>query len=123
MANQLTKQDLNYLTESGFTLEQAEAIVKTIEQRAITIKDLELLRKDLKLWTVGVVFSGFFIFTGVIGYLDTKTHTRLDSIESRFNERFNKIDERFNRIEADIKTLLLLNSPNSDRIKKAPSTK
>ncbi len=131
MENNLTKQHLNHLTESGFTVEQAEAIVRTIEQRAVNKKDLELLKKDLKLWTLGVMISGFILFAGFISYLDSKTSSRLDNIESRFNERFNKIEnaidrrfnkieerfnkieERFNRIEEDIKTLLLLNSPNS----------
>ncbi len=128
MESNLTKQQINHLTESGFTVEQAEAIVRTIEQRAVNKKDLELLKKDLKLWTLGVVISGFVLFAGFISYLDSKTNarldnmesqtsSRLDNIESRFNERFNKIDERFNRIEADIKTLLLLNSPNSHKIK------
>ena len=128
MENNLTKQHLNHLTESGFTVEQAEAIVRTIEQRAVNKKDLELLKKDLKLWTLGVMISGFVLFAGFISYLDSKTSSRLDNIESRFNERFNKIEneidgrfnkieERFNRIEEDIKTLLLLNSPNSRSIK------
>ena len=117
MESNLTKQQLNHLTESGFTVEQAEAIVQTIEQRAVNKKDLELLKKDLKLWTLGVVITGFVLFAGFISYLDSKTSARLDNMESRFNERFNKIDERFNRIEADIKTLLLLNSPNSHKTK------
>ncbi len=117
MENNLTKQNLNYLTESGFTVEQAEAIIRTVEQRAVNKRDLELLKKDLKLWTLGVVISGFVLFAGFISYLDSKTSARLDNIESRFNERFNRIDERFNRIEADIKTLLLLNSPNQHNIK------
>ncbi len=110
MENYLTKQHLNRLTESGFTVEQAEAIVQTIEQRAVNKKDLELLKKDLKLWTLGVVISGFVLFAGFISYLDNKTSRRLENIESRFNERFN-------RIETDIKTLLLLNSPNQRNIK------
>ena len=117
MESNLTKQQLNHLTESGFTVEQAEAIVRTIEQRAVNKKDLELLKKDLKLWTLGVVITGFVLFAGFISYLDSKTNSRLDNIDSRFNERFNKIDERFNRIETDIKTLLLLNSPNSHKTK------
>ena len=108
------------LKEAGFTAEQAEAVLYTIEQRSVTKKDLELLTKDLKLWTLGVMISGFVLFAGFISYLDSKTNARLDNMEARTNERFDKIDERFdkiderfNTIEADIKTLLLINSPNS----------
>ena len=81
MESNFTKQQLNHLTESGFTVEQAEAIVRTIEQRAVNKKDLELLKKDLKLWTLGVVITGFVLFAGFISYLDNKTSSRLDSME------------------------------------------
>ena len=102
MENNLTNQHLNHLTESGFTVEQAEAIVRAIEQRSVNKKDLELLKKDLKLWTLGVVITGFVLFAGFISYLDSKTSARLDNMEADIKN-----------IEADIKTLLLLNSPNS----------
>ena len=113
MESILNKEYVHRLKEAGFTAEQAEAVLYTIEQRSVTKKDLELLTKDLKLWTLGVMISGFVLFAGFISYLDSQTNARLDNMEARSNERFDKIDERFNTIEADIKTLLLINSPNS----------
>ncbi len=101
MENSLTKPHISRLIKSGLTVEQAEAILHTIEQRAVSIKDLDLLKKDLKLWTLGIMITGFVFFAGFISYLDSKTNTRFD-----------EMNERFNRIEADIKTLLLISSPN-----------
>ncbi len=55
MENNLTKQQLNHLTENGFTVEQAEAIVRAREKRSVNKKDLELLKKNSKLWTLEVL--------------------------------------------------------------------
>ena len=120
---------------------------KTEQKVTITLKDLELLRKDLRLWTLGMMLSGFVLFASFITFLDNRTQARLDrmenSIDARLNRMENSMDARLNRmeqafnarfqlieadiktieadikiIETDIKTLLLASSPSSVKKKK-----
>lgn len=119
--------DFDYLTQHGFSEEQARTLIRLVDSQSVTLKDIELLKKDLKLWVFGVILTVFTLFSGyfswLITHLDNKTRIyvdeRFNAIDERFNaidERFNKIDERFNRIETDIKTLLLIMSPSQKNL-------
>ena len=78
----------------------------------ITFKDLDLLKKELKLWTVGLMISSFVLFAGFITFLDNKTQKRLDRMADRLDRMDQKMSDRFQTIEKDIKTILLILSPN-----------
>ena len=117
---------------------EAQAIKPT--QEYITIKDLELLKRELKLWTVGLMMSSFVLLAGFITFLDNRTQNRLDrmddhldrmeqKIETRFQTmetrfqtmetRFQAMETRFQAMEKDIKTILLILSPNQLNTDKA----
>ena len=78
----------------------------------ITFKDLDLLKKEPKLWTVGLMISSFVLFAGFITFLDNKTQKRLDRMADRLDRMDQKMSDRFQTIEKDIKTILLILSPN-----------
>ena len=104
------------------------------------LKDIELLKRELKLWTLGMMISGFVLFAGFITYMDSRTQsrldrierildtrldkmeqamdTRLDKMEQTFSDRFQLIEKDIKIIEADIKTLLLAQSLPSSSKKK-----
>ena len=110
---------------------EAQAIKPT--QEYITTKDLELLKRELKLWTVGLMMSSFVLLAGFITFLDNRTQNRLDrmddrldrmeqKIETRFQTmetRFQAMETRFQAMEKDIKTILLILSPNQLNTDKA----
>ncbi len=62
-------------------------------EQAIILKDIELLKRDLKLWTLGMMISGFVLVAGFITYMDSRTQSRLDRMEQAWDTRLDRIEQ------------------------------